>query len=351
MFGHSDVPWFVSAQPVLMGFFPVSFQHWLMGTFSYTACFFTYCISSSRAFRTKTGFNSPLASSQYFLSRIEFSSCTNLSTFTHPTALLQYWVCQVEGLDLSSTRHVHQSRCVTCVANLLPKTLADLRVQILTTIGAFHLNGNMWAVREKLTRSPSRLSLALLSAWKTSCLHSKRIMHGRESCDASPLRSCKNQVPLLICSWYKTVEKSMQLAISDDKLRAFLADQPQNFALIFTITEVPSFAMLRIGSNIKDPTVHIQQEVVLCQWLRLFDVAAAGLLVLSILTFIVAQHPLPPSPSPQDFLNLVFPVSPCALDSRSLCLPSTNDPPFYSISAAKKLDSRLFEMSLNSGPP
>ena len=27
MFGHSDVPLFVSAQPVLMGFLPVSFQH------------------------------------------------------------------------------------------------------------------------------------------------------------------------------------------------------------------------------------------------------------------------------------------------------------------------------------
>ena len=48
MFGHSDVPLFVSAQPVLMGFFPVSFQHRLMGTLSYTACFFTYCISSTR---------------------------------------------------------------------------------------------------------------------------------------------------------------------------------------------------------------------------------------------------------------------------------------------------------------
>ena len=38
---------------------------------------------------------------------------------------------------------------MVCVANLLPKTLADLRVQILTTVGAFHLSGNMWAVREE----------------------------------------------------------------------------------------------------------------------------------------------------------------------------------------------------------
>ena len=47
VFGHSDVPLSVSAQPVLMGFFSVSFQHRLSwGTCSYNACFLTYCISS-----------------------------------------------------------------------------------------------------------------------------------------------------------------------------------------------------------------------------------------------------------------------------------------------------------------
>ena len=32
---------------------------------------------------------------------------------------------------------------------LVAKTLADLRVQILATIGAFHVSGNMRAVREE----------------------------------------------------------------------------------------------------------------------------------------------------------------------------------------------------------
>ena len=43
-FGHSNVPSFLSAQPVLMGFFAVSYKHWLMGIFSYTACFFRFRI-------------------------------------------------------------------------------------------------------------------------------------------------------------------------------------------------------------------------------------------------------------------------------------------------------------------
>ena len=91
------------------------------------------------------------------------------------------------------------------------------------------------------------------------------------------------------------------LATSDDKLRALLADQPQNFALICSISEVPPFALLRSGSKVKDATVHIRQEVVFFQWLHLFDVAATGFPVLKILTFMTTQHP-------QDFLNLVLPV-------------------------------------------
>ena len=93
-------------------------------------------------------------------------------------------------------------------------------------------------------------------------------------------------------------------ATSDDKLRVLIADQPQNFALIFTISEVPPVAFLRTGSKVKNATIHIQQEVILCQWLHLFDVGAASLPELSILTFIVAQHP-------QDFLNLVLLVHSC----------------------------------------
>ena len=150
-FGHSEVPFFVSAQPVLMGFFPVSFQHWLMGTFSYTACFFTYCISSSRAFRTKTGSNHPpLASSQYFPSRIEFSSCKICPPSLLRLRFFSIWGCQVEGSHLCSTCYVHRRRSVSCVVNLLPKTLADLGVQILSSFGSFHPSGNMWAVCEEV---------------------------------------------------------------------------------------------------------------------------------------------------------------------------------------------------------
>ena len=74
----------------------------------------------------------------------------NLSTFTPPTAPLQYLERgQVEGPDLCSTCNVHSGGCVACAANMLPKTLADLRVMILTTIGVFHFSGNMWAVRQE----------------------------------------------------------------------------------------------------------------------------------------------------------------------------------------------------------
>ena len=108
MFGHSDVPLFVSAQPVLMGFLPVSFQHGLMVTFSYTACFFTYCISSSRAFRTKTGSNhSPLASSQHFPSRIEFSSCT-----VCPSSLLRLRFFRIWGVKSTGLACVPLGKCI-----------------------------------------------------------------------------------------------------------------------------------------------------------------------------------------------------------------------------------------------
>ena len=79
-------------------------------------------------------------------------------------------------------------------------------------------------------------------------------------------------------------------ATFDGKLRVLIADQPQKFALIFTISEVPPVALLRGGSKVKDATIHIHQEVVLFQWLHLFDVTATGLPVFSILTFTIAPH-------------------------------------------------------------
>ena len=146
-------------------------------------------------------------SSSDFPSQIEFSSSTIC-----PPSLIRLRLFSIWGVkwtpDLCSTCHVHRGECVACVANQLPKTLADLSLQILTTIGTFHPCGLF--VR-KLTRPPFRLSLALPSAWKTSCPHSKRIMHGRESCDVSPLGSCRNQDPLQIFSWYKTVQNSMHI--------------------------------------------------------------------------------------------------------------------------------------------
>ena len=82
-----------------------------------------------------------------------FQLLHNLSTCTNATALLQYLECQIERLDLCFTCYVHRGRCVSCVANLLPKTLADLRVKNLTTIGAFRSG----LFVRKLTRSQSRL--------------------------------------------------------------------------------------------------------------------------------------------------------------------------------------------------
>ena len=274
---------FVSAQPVLMEFFPVSFQHWLMGTFSNNA-------SSLRA-------ASPLHA------RIQVLQ--NLSTFTPPTALLQNSGCQVERPDLCSTCCVHRGGCAVCVVNLLPKSLADLRVQILATVGAFHFSGNMWAVREE-AHSFSVTPVSCVTKRVGDIMPALQAYHARERellCIATQVVQEPSSSPDLLM--VQDCAEQLALATSDDKLRALLADQRQNFALIFSITEVPPFALLRSGLKVEDATIHIRQEVVLCQRLRFFDVAATGFLfVLSILTFIVAQHS-------QDFLNLLLPVHSC----------------------------------------
>ena len=216
-------------------FLPVSPQHWLMESFSYTACFSTYCIYYTRALRTRTRSSQPLlTSSQNLPSRIEFSSCTIC-----PPVLRQY---QVDGAGSCFIRQVHQDDFVVHVAHLLAETLADLGVQILSTFGSFHPAGNVRTVREEACSFPSHLPLA-----STSCLHPKRTTHGRESHDAKPLRSCKNQAHFLSCSWYKTLPNKMHLLRrlpssgsphnitqqrvacciptgTNDKLRALLAD-------------------------------------------------------------------------------------------------------------------------------
>ena len=121
-------------------------------------------------------------------------------------------------------------------------------------------------------------------------------------------------------------------ATSDDKLRVLLADQPQNFALIFTISEVPPVALLRTGSKVKDATIHIQQEVILCQWLHLFDVAAASLPELSTLTFTIAQR-LPRLSESCASCPLLWQILRRLMILASFFVPSVNNPPFSSISA------------------
>ena len=116
---------------------------------------------------------------------------------------------------------------MACVANLLPKTLTDLSVQILTMICAFHLSGNMWAVREEAHS---------FSSTPVSCV-TKRvedIMPALQACDARERElqcvaaevvqepgSCPGLFMVQDCT------EEYGLAISDDKLRVLLADQPK----------------------------------------------------------------------------------------------------------------------------
>ena len=179
---------------------------------------------------------------------------------------------------------------MVCVANLLPKTLADLIVHILVTVGAFHLCSNMWAVCEE-AHSFSVTPVSCVTKRVEDIMPALQAYHARERelrCIATEVVQEPGSSPDLLM--VQDCTEQYAFATSDDKLRVLLAEQPQNFALIFTISEVPPVALLRSGSKAKDATIHIQQEVVLFQWLHLFHVAATGLPVFSILTFMVAQH-------------------------------------------------------------
>ena len=280
---------FVSAQPVLMGFVLVAFWRWVTETFSHTACFFTYCISSSRAFRIKAGSNHPpLTSSQYFPSRIEFSSCTIC-----PPSLLRLRLFSIWGVKSTGLVCVPLAKCIMadvwpslppCCRR--PSQISEARFyRLLDPSTRLAICGLF--VR-KFTRPPSRLPLASPSAWKTSCLNSKRTMHGRESCDATPLGSCKNQAPLLICSWCNDCTEQDAHTRSDDKSSgATCGPTTICFVVIFGVAEVLPFALLRSGSKVKDVTLHTPREVTLCWW-----------------PLLVAQH-LPPA---QDSVNRVLPV-------------------------------------------
>ena len=143
------VPCFVSTPLVLMGFFPVSFQHWLMETFS----------TPRTSLRTASPLHAP------FEPRRDPTILLwhRPSTLPHESNRAPAQSVHLNSSDCASSVFGLSSRrvqlafhllcaswgCMVYVANLLPKTLADFRVQILTTIGAFHLSGNMWAVCEE----------------------------------------------------------------------------------------------------------------------------------------------------------------------------------------------------------
>ena len=160
-----------------MGFFTVSFQHWLMGTFSYITCFFTYCISCSRAFRILLWHRPstfPLESNSAPAQSVRLDSSDCASS----VAPLQYLGSHVDGPSLRSARQVHHGGCVALRRQLVAqdprrsRSPDSLDVWILAPV----FQCGLFVV--KLTRPPSRLSLASPNAWKTSCLHSTRIMQG-----------------------------------------------------------------------------------------------------------------------------------------------------------------------------
>ena len=136
----------------------------------------------------------------------------------------------------------------------------------------------------KLARPPSRLSLASLSAWKTSCRHSKRIMHGRElRCDATEIVQEPGFSPDLLT--VQGCTEQFAHPRSEDKHRTLLAYQPQYFELIFGIAEVPPFL----------PCCGVGRKSRISPLTSLERSPSAGGFVCSLSTS-------------QDFLNLVLPV-------------------------------------------
>ena len=144
---------------------------------------------------------------------------------------------------------------MVCVANLLPKTLADLRIQFLTTVRAFHLSGNMWAVREE-AHSFSVTPVSCVTKRVEDIMPALQAYHARERelrCVATEIVQEPGSSPDLLMVQDSTEQYA--LAASDDNFRALLAYQPQHFALIFSISEVPLLALLRSGSKVKNVTL------------------------------------------------------------------------------------------------
>ena len=131
-----------------------------------------------------------------------------------------------------------------------------------TMSGTFHPSGNVWAVREEahsssvspvscVTKRVEDIVPALQAYYARTrelrCVATEIVQEPGSSLDLLTVQDCTEQYAL---------------AMSDDKLRALLADQPTIFR-----ADVPPFAWLRSGSTVKDVTLHIWREVVLCWWL------------------------------------------------------------------------------------
>ena len=181
VFGHSDVPLLVTAQPVLMGFSLLSFQHWLMGTFFvHRARLYVLHLLLTRLPNQDWIQPSSLTSSQYFPSTICPPSLRRLRLFSS-------WEVKSTGLTFVSLAKCIRADVWPTLPNCCrgPSQISEPRLS-----GRLDPSTRL-AIRglfvRKSTRPPSSLSLSSPSAWNTSCLHSKRVMHGRESCDASPL--------------------------------------------------------------------------------------------------------------------------------------------------------------------
>ena len=201
------------------------------------------------------------------------------------------------------------------------------RIQILSTFGSFHPSGNMWAVREE-ARSFSVTRVSCVTTRVEDVMPAHQAYHARERelrCVATGIVQELGSSPDLLM--VQDCTEQCAPAISYDKLRALLANQPQYFSVMFSITEDPPFALPRKGSKVKDATVHIRQEVFFPPVAAFVRCRCCRAHVLMILTFeSCASRPL----LGQIMRRLAVFVS-----------PSVNGPPFSYINAR---DSRLFEM-------
>ena len=144
------------------------------------------------------------------------------------------------------------------VANLLPKTLADLGAQTLSTFGSFHPSGNMWALFEEAHSSSVSL-VSCVAKRLEDIMPALQAYHARKRelrCVASEIVQEPSSSPDLLM--VQDCTEQYALTISDDMVWALLADQPQCFPLIFSIAEVPPFALVLSGSKVKDVTLHIR---------------------------------------------------------------------------------------------